>query len=156
MQESEKLKELAQEIATMPMMTIPSDAKAISDFSVIDQVTIKRLDEIFWTEIADMSCGKIFFEVVTVGGEQKAEAIRDIIAKLHISAADVMYIGDSITDVEAFQLVRQSGGLAVSFNGNSYAVKNAEISVLSANSIITAMIADVFCKHGKDAVIAVG
>ena len=151
--ESEKLKELAQEIATMPMLSIPSEAKSISDFSAIDQKTIKRLDEIFWTEIADMSCGKIFFEVVTVGGEQKAEAIRAIIAKLHISAADVMYVGDSITDVEAFQLVRQTGGLTVSFNGNSYAVKNAEIAVLSENSIVTAMIADVFCNHGKEAAI---
>ena len=153
LQESEKLKELAQEIASMPMLSIPFDAKTISDFSVIDQATIKRLDKIFWTEIADMSCGKIFFEVVTVGGEQKAEAIRAIMAKLHISAEDIMYIGDSITDVEAFQLIRQSCGLTVSFNGNSYAVKNAEIAVLSANSIITAIIADVFCNHGKDAVI---
>jgi energy-converting hydrogenase A subunit R len=153
LQESEKLKELAEEITKMPMMTIPSEAKAISDFSAIDQETIRRLDEIFWTEIVNMSCGKIFFEVVTVGGEQKAQAIRDIVAKLHISAADVMYVGDSITDVEAFQLVRQSGGLAVSFNGNNYAVKNAEIAVLSENSIITAMIADVFCEHGKDAAL---
>ena len=42
---------------------------------------------------------------------------------------DVMYVGDSITDVEAFKLVRDNGGLTVSFNGNSYAVKNAEVAV---------------------------
>ena len=45
------------------------------------------------------------------------------------SLADVMYVGDSITDVEAFKLVRDNGGLSVSFNGNSYAVKNAEVAV---------------------------
>jgi len=32
-----------------------------------------------------------------------------------------MYVGDSITDAEAFRLMRDAGGLAVSFNGNGYA-----------------------------------
>ena len=60
-----------------------------------------------------------------------------------------MYVGDSITDVEAFKLVRDNGGLTVSFNGNSYAVKNAEVAVLSENNLVTAVIADLFCKLGK-------
>jgi energy-converting hydrogenase A subunit R len=64
-----------------------------------------------------------------------------------------MYVGDSITDVEAFQLVRENGGLTVSFNGNNYAVRHAEIAVLSENSIVTAIIADVFCNKGKQAAL---
>ena len=60
-----------------------------------------------------------------------------------------MYVGDSITDVQAFQLVRENGGLTVSFNGNNYAIKNAEVSVMSENNIVTAILADVFLKHGK-------
>ena len=67
-------------------------------------------------------------EVSHVGGEQKAEAIRHI-TKLQRASCPVMYVGDSITDVEAFQLVRENGGLTVSFNGNNYAVKNAEVAV---------------------------
>jgi energy-converting hydrogenase A subunit R len=60
-----------------------------------------------------------------------------------------MYVGDSITDDEAFRLVERKGGLTVSFNGNQYAVKNAEIAVLSENSIVTAVIADAFLRLGK-------
>ena len=62
---------------------------------------------------------------------------------------DVMYVGDSITDVEAFKLVRDNGGLTVSFNGNSYAVKNAEVAVQSESNLVTAVIADLFIKLGK-------
>jgi energy-converting hydrogenase A subunit R len=58
-------------------------------------------------------------------------------------------VGDSITDVEAFKLVRENGGLTLSFNGNQYAVKNAEVAVLAENSIITAVVADLWCKLGK-------
>lgn len=149
-QEKTKLKSLAKEIAQMSPITIPSSVKSLEDLSQKDQTTVKRLDELFWAEIADMSCGRIFSEVTTVGGEQKAEAIRDATAKLRAPLSDVMYVGDSITDVEAFQLVRENGGFAVSFNGNNYAVKNADVAVLSDNSIITAILADVFIKHGRE------
>jgi energy-converting hydrogenase A subunit R len=151
--EEMRLKELAKEIAQMPMITMPPKAKAVEDFSVADQEKLGRLDTIFWSEIAGMGLGRVFFEVTTVGGSQKAAAIEDAVAKLSVPLEDVMYVGDSITDVEAFKLVRDNGGLTVSFNGNNYAVKNAEIAVLSANSIVTAVIADVFCRQGKQAAL---
>jgi energy-converting hydrogenase A subunit R len=147
--EKAKLKKTAKEIAQMPMITIPSTVKSLKGFSGKDQETVKRLDQIFWMEIAAMSCGKIFSEVTTVGGEQKAEAIRDAVTRLHAPLSSAMYVGDSITDVEAFKLVRDKGGLTVSFNGNNYAVKNAEVVVLSENSVVTGVLADVYLKHGK-------
>jgi energy-converting hydrogenase A subunit R len=152
-QEKMRLKEIAKEIAQMPMIAIPPAAKAMEDFSTADQKTIGRLDTIFWKEIASIGLGRIFSEVTTVGGSQKAAAIEDVVAKLHVPVEDVIYVGDSITDVEAFQLVRANGGLTVSFNGNNYAVRSAEIAVLSENSIVTAVIADVFCRQGKQAAV---
>jgi energy-converting hydrogenase A subunit R len=148
-QEKTKLKAITEEIAAMPMITIPASAKSPNDFSSKDQETLKRLDQIFWKEIPAMSCAKFFFDVSPVGGEQKAQAIRDITKKHQVPLSSVMYVGDSITDVQAFQLVRQNGGLTVSFNGNNYAVKTAEVSVLSENNVVTAVLADVFLNHGK-------
>jgi len=148
--EKTKLKEFAKEIAKMPMLTITKNTKSIEDFSEKDQRIIRRLDEIFWIEIANMESGRIFGEVNPVGGSEKAEAIKDVVRKVGVALADVMYVGDSITDIEAFKLVRENGGLAVSFNGNEYAVKNAEIAVLSENSIVTAVIADAFATFGKE------
>jgi energy-converting hydrogenase A subunit R len=149
-QEKKRLKEIAKEIVKMHIIDIPSAARTMEDFSRNDQAIIQRLDEIFWSEIPKMSVGKMFIDVVTVGGEQKAEAIRDAVKRLSAKIADVMYVGDSITDVEAFKLVRAKGGLTVSFNGNSYAVKNAEVAVLSENNIVTAVIADLFSRFGKE------
>ena len=152
-QEKTRLRKISKEIAQMQMIAIPPAAKTIEDFSTADQKTIERLDTIFWSEIAGMDLGRIFSEVTTVGGSQKAAAIENAVTKLHALMENVMYVGDSITDVEAFQLVRDNGGLTVSFNGNNYAVRNAEIAVLSENSLITAVIADVFCRQGKHAAL---
>jgi energy-converting hydrogenase A subunit R len=151
--EKARLKEIAKEIVQMPMIAMPPAAKSIEDFSTADQETIGRLDTIFWSEIAGMALGRIFSEVNTVGGSQKAAAIEDAAANLGAQLSDVMYVGDSITDVKAFQLVKKNGGLTVSFNGNNYAVRNAEIAVLSDNSIVTAIIADIFCRQGKQAAL---
>jgi energy-converting hydrogenase A subunit R len=41
----------------------------------------------------------------------------------------------------------------VSFNGNSYAVKAAEVAVQSESNLVTAVLADIFCRHGKQAAI---
>jgi energy-converting hydrogenase A subunit R len=148
--EKDQLREVAQEIAQTQLIDIPSGAKAVGDFSQSDQATIGRLDEIFWSKIPQMFVGKFLVDVVTVGGEQKAESIRHAVQRLGAEVSDVMYVGDSITDVEAFKLVHSCGGLAVSFNGNSYAVKNAEVSLMAESNLVTAVIADVFCKFGKE------
>jgi energy-converting hydrogenase A subunit R len=142
--------ERAQEISQMALITIPANAKSLVDFSLEDQVLIKRLDEIFWCEFLQMSVGKFLSEVVAVGGEQKAESICDIVKGQRVLFKDVMYVGDSITDAEALRLVKECGGLAVSFNGNSYAVKNADVAVISESNFAVAVIADVFYRLGRE------
>ena len=152
-QEKDQLKKIAREISQMHLIEIPKTATSIEDFSLSDQAVIQRLDQIFWSEIPKMFVGKFLTDIVTIGGEQKAEAILDVIKRMNSDLADVMYVGDSITDVEAFKLVRESGGLTVSFNGNSYAIKNAEVAVLSESNLVTAAIADLFSKFGKEVAI---
>jgi energy-converting hydrogenase A subunit R len=149
-EEKAKLKAIAAEIAAMQIITIPSGANSLRDFSSEDRASLNRLDEIFCEEVPSMGCAKMLSEVVTVGGEQKAQATREITKKLRTPLSSLMYVGDSITDVQAFQLVREGGGLTISFNGNGYAIKNSEVSVLSENNIVTAVIADVFLMRGKN------
>ena len=150
LKEKDRLREVAQEIAQMSIIEIPQNAEAATDFSQSDQATIQRLDNIFWSEIPQMFVGKFITEVVTVGGEQKAQSIRDAARRLGARLSDVMYVGDSITDVEAFRLVRDAGGLAVSFNGNGYAVRNAEVAVMSESNLVLALLADLFYRFGRD------
>jgi len=147
--EREELKQTAKEIAKLQVFEIPSDAESLDDLPKENQKTVRRLDEIFWKKIAEMEIGRICREVNPVGGGEKAEAIKDIVRRLGVAVSDVMYVGDSITDDEAFRLVKREGGLTVSFNGNQYAVRNAEVAVLSENSVVTAVIADVFLRLGK-------
>jgi energy-converting hydrogenase A subunit R len=148
--EKKQLRLLAGEISRMPMFSIPRTAKSLQDLPEKARAATRRLDEIFWKQIASMQVGRVFSEVTLVGGAGKAEAVRNIVHKLGVTLAEVMYVGDSITDEEAFKLVRGGGGLTVSFNGNRYAVQNAEIAVLCEDSTVIGILAEEFAKQGRE------
>lgn len=147
--EKTELKRIAQEIAQMPIFDVPADAETLKDLDQTARAAVKRLDQIFWKEMTETESYKLLKETDIIGGSEKAAAVEEIAKKLHADLADVMYVGDSITDEQAFKLVRENSGLAVSFNGNQYAVKQAEVAVMSQGSIATATIADAFAKGGK-------
>jgi len=149
-----RLRAICQEISLMPMIEIPGEAKSVNDLSEDSRRTIKRLDEIFWKEISYMQAGAMIKEVNPVGGFEKANSVIDITKKLGVPLSDVIYVGDSITDVDPFRLIRAAGGLTVSFNGNRYAVREAEIAVMSHHTDITTVLAFVFNQFGKEKVLS--
>jgi len=148
-EEKGQLKHIGMEIAQLSVFEIPPEAKSQKDLSEEANMTIRRLDQIFWKTIIRMRVGKFYSRVNPMGGMEKAEAIKEITGKDDVTMVGAMYVGDSITDEEAFKLVKENGGLTVSFNGNQHAVSNAEIALLSSDSLTTAVIADVFIKFGK-------
>ncbi len=147
--EKAKLKALAWEIGGMPPINIPANAEYLWDLSEKDQATIKRLDRIFWNEITGTRCKRIFSDVNVAGEAEKANAIQDITKSLSASLADVMYVADDVTDVEALKLVKEGGGLTVSVNGDEAGVKNAEVAFLTEDSRAISVLADLFLRFGK-------
>jgi energy-converting hydrogenase A subunit R len=148
-EERERLTLLAKEIQEMEMMDWLEEAKGLKDLSSRDQKTIQKLDKIFWREIKQMTIGKILSEVNPVGGEEKANAVLLSLKRTGNRLEEVMYVGDSITDVEAFNLVKSGGGVTLSFNGNRYALRSAEVACMSPHAFILAVFADAFRKGGK-------
>ncbi|MBI5183153.1 MAG: hypothetical protein HY999_02170 [Nitrospinae bacterium] len=164
-QEKERVRRFCDEIKTLPMIdesannkernddVLSSKESSLRDKSV--KKSIKRLDEIFWDEILDMKCSKMIKETNPIGGEEKAMAILDSLRRTGNEPCDVMYVGDSITDREAFTLVRKEGGLTLSFNGNRYAIEEAEIATISDHTIIISIIAEAFYEGGREGVLEI-
>ena len=152
--EAERLKRLGEEISAMPMLEIPEGASAFEDLPEETRRAVGRLDEIFWNEIYHMDAGRMLREVNPVGGFEKANAIRQIVERTGVDLSSIIYFGDSITDVDPFRLVREAGGLTVSFNGNQYAVREAEIAVMSHSALIIAVLADLFRRMGREGVLS--
>jgi energy-converting hydrogenase A subunit R len=152
-EERKKLLELQIEIAALPMIEIPGNANSVRTFSKRDGETIQRLDEIFWKIISNMESGRML-DVNPVGGSEKARAVFEIVEKIKCKLDNVIYIGDSITDVPPLKLVRESGGLSISFNGNDYAVRESDVAVLSGHTIVISVLAEVFSRYGIKGVLS--
>ncbi len=149
--EQGELRALAQKIAEMPAIELPDSADEGLSSSTLESIAL--MEELFWRRLPDMKAQSIIDSVQLVGAEGKARAILDSLERTGKRLADLIYIGDSITDVKAFELVRSGGGLTVSFNGNRYAVDVAEIACAADDAIASCIIIDVFSRHGREAVL---
>jgi energy-converting hydrogenase A subunit R len=147
------LKGLHDEILALPEIDIPASASALEDLDDGSIRCIERLDRIFWEEFSGMASGKLLEEINPIGGFEKAEAIKKSCQRTGVELRDVMYAGDSITDMEAMKLVRGAGGTTVSFNGNRYAIEAADIACLSPNALILAALASKFREDGPESIL---
>ncbi len=148
--EEAALKSMHAAILDLADFTIPSGAASLGDLSADGRRTVQRLDEIFWTELPKMEINRILLEVNPVGGREKARAITDIVASHAVGLHEVFYVGDSITDVEAFRLVKSAGGMALSFNGNHWAVNAASFAATSQSALAIGWLAALFFEKGVE------
>jgi energy-converting hydrogenase A subunit R len=150
--EAARLRKLALEIIGLPVLNWEEKITSRSCLSLSNLAAVTRLDAIFWGEVLQMSAGVMLRAVNPVGGTEKANAIKDILTRFQGSPDEIIFCGDSITDVEAFKVVRAGGGLTIAFNGNRYALQEAEIACISTHAVPVLMLADAFRYGGGQAV----
>jgi energy-converting hydrogenase A subunit R len=153
-EEEEYLREVAGEISHMPMIAWGEGATGLADLSPQGREVVQRLNRVFWEEMAGMRIGRILEEVDPIGGEGKAAAVRAILQRTGAQPSEAMYVGDSITDLQVLELVKEGGGLAVSFNGNAYAIQGAQVACLGRDTGIISIMAQLFAQGGRGGVIA--
>jgi energy-converting hydrogenase A subunit R len=151
--ETEELLKLQEEIAAAPEIVVPPEAASPEDLAAPVQEAIRVCDRIFQERLPEMDIGVIYREVNPVGGPGKAQALEESLKSTGLKMSDVIYVGDSITDVQALAAVQAGGGLGISFNGNRHAVKAAEVSIIADNAWPVALIASVFLLWGKEGVM---
>lgn len=144
------LRQLADEIAEQPLLKWSEGVVSACELSDEDQKLLARLNQIFWEILPQMPTAAACYAITTVGGKEKAVALEDSLKRTGNNASQVLYAGDSITDVQALELVRKSGGIAVSFNGNAYAVRSCEYVCTGHSPLIIAAIAQILGEKGKN------
>jgi len=101
---------------------------------VNDDDRIKRsLDRFFWEKLPSTNLGMAIKEVKPVGGRRKVMALNRFADKHEQPLSNWVVIGDSITDFRMLHAVEETGGLAIAFNANEYALPYATISLASAS-----------------------
>lgn len=129
---AERLRSLAAVLAALPPLAWPAGARGAADLAGPQRESLQVLEAAL--EELEALAGSLMEAITVIGGPGKARALQEIAARLRSRLAAALYIGDSITDVEALRLVREAGGVAVAFNANRYALAAAEVACLSAHA----------------------
>lgn len=86
-----------------------------------DECLRQLMDEFFWTHFSKHPLG-VVLDLKVMGGRRKTEALQELAHQAQLPLSRCAVIGDSITDFQMLQTVRDEGGLAIVFNGNEYAL----------------------------------
>lgn len=151
-EDGKRIRQIRKEIDAMPEFDLPPEAKHFDELPIKSRQTIKLLQTVFWEELPKGEAGHLLTSINPIGGPEKARALDDSLLLTGNKIAEVMYVGDSITDIQAFQAVKNGGGLAVSFNGNRYAIDAADIALYAETTQIITLFADAFAAGGKSEV----
>jgi energy-converting hydrogenase A subunit R len=126
------------------------------DINIDDQsataLIVSTFDAVFSQEFPDAHVPYPTTLVRPRGGQRKVDAITHLSSATSIPPKDLAFVGDSITDVAAFQFVSEAGGLAISFNGNRYALLEADVSVAGDSLAEVLPIVEAWQEGGRDSV----
>jgi energy-converting hydrogenase A subunit R len=125
----------------------------ILSLSLGDDEQIKsNLDRFFWFDLTPTTLGQVVTEVKPVGGERKVEALKKFTSDYDQPLAGFIVVGDSITDFKMLEAINQSGGLAIAFNANEYALPYATLSLASTHLSDLNIVLDAWERGGREAV----
>ncbi|MBA7691195.1 hypothetical protein ES703_99736 [subsurface metagenome] len=95
---------------------------------------IEDLNNFFWIG-KETDYIRVMNRVKVRGGKRKENAVEDISRRTGIAISEMIVLGDSITDINMLQRVRDEGGIAISFNGNRFSLKRANVAITTPNSL---------------------
>jgi len=97
---------------------------------------IEDLNDFFW-KTEESAYIKMMNKIRVRGGKRKELAVEEISKKTGVSISEMIALGDSITDIDMLQRLNDEGGIAVSFNGNRFSLKRANIAATTPNNLGT-------------------
>ena len=147
------VRQMADTILSMPELDIDMNTDPDGMDNAVVGV-LQQLDNFFWDELPSTGYAKMLKEVLPVGGTRKYEVVVSALEKEGMELKRSATIGDSITDWKMLKNTKDVGGLALSFNGNEYAISNCNVAVMSGNCMVTALLVDVFERNGIEAIEA--
>ena len=92
------------------------------------------LNKFFWRG-KETDYIRIMNKVKVRGGKRKEEAVEEISARTGVPISDMIGLGDSITDINMLQRIKEENGIAISFNGNRFSLERANVAITTPNCL---------------------
>jgi energy-converting hydrogenase A subunit R len=116
-----------------------------------DDTRIKEyLDYFYGQKLPQTSSGRIIGQVKPVGGRRKVEALENFSTRMGKPLSRWTVVGDSITDFKMLRAVNRTGGLAIAFNANDYALPYSTLGLASVSLYDLWVVLEAWEKGGRE------
>lgn len=151
--EARKIRDMAEEITALRIPKVKYELNVPMEVDEADVRIIKTLDSIFQDRMPELSAMNLMESISIVTAHKKAYQLLDIRRQTNIDLDSTFCIGGDKSDFQTMDLVKDSGGMAISYNGSEYAVRGCNIAILSKESTAGAVFAAEFYDKGLQAVL---
>lgn len=149
-EEARILQAFMKKVAQMPI--IKYDGKT-GEVTEKHQPYYDQITDFIWEFVyEEMLVGELLRVVHPIGQSQKREAMEEILQKSKVPLIKAIYIGDSQTDVQAVQLLKDVG-LTMMFNGKGKVCRDSDIMYIGEDARAIREVTDLFAEQGRDTVI---
>lgn len=148
-EESEMLKLFMKQVASWP--PISYDEKT-GDVYPQYQRYYDLITGFVWEFVYYLPVGNFLKTVDPVGQQQKREALIRTAQKFEIPLEKIFFVGDSQTDVQCVQYLKEKG-LTMVFNGKGKVCDEADLMYIGEDARAIEEVANLFAKYGRERVI---
>jgi predicted HAD superfamily phosphohydrolase len=151
-EDAKQLREISNKITNLKMPTQKYELNVPVKIPPDEIAMIEVLDEVFELIMKRVPFAESNKNAVTVGANEKAYFLLELRKKTQIEFEGTAMIGGDITDIHALDTIKGKGGLAMSFNGCDFAVRESNIAVISRDCTPAAVLVQEFYNEGIEAV----
>lgn len=151
--DSRRIREMTERITALKVPKVEYALNVPMEIDEGDVKIIRTLDDILKNEIPETKGMSLMESVTAMTSHKKAYRLLDIRRQTNIDLDCTMYIGGDDTDYQAMDLVRDSGGLSLAFNGTNFAVRGCNIAIMSHDSTVGAMFVEQFYDRGIESAL---
>lgn len=151
--EARALRKMAEIMVKLNLPAEPFDGTSDLGLTREEVTLVSALDKVFKGGLYGSSAEKLMDSVGTAGLSEKAYGLLDIRKATQVDLDGTMYVGSEPSDFQAMGIVREGGGLAVSFNGSEVDVEASDVAVVGDSCLVLTFLSAVFFDSGPRGVI---
>ncbi len=143
-----------EKIKLLNEIVLDESIRRIEDLNPESRFDYLIMRGIFFYDFAQIQAVKnMYKDIRPVGSKEKAKAVQEAAEKAKVTLDKIICVGDSSTDKDMLELVKENGGITWTHNGKDSILKSADFNLVTENYRITAPLVAIANSQGKKGLI---
>ncbi|MCK4808559.1 MAG: hypothetical protein KAS90_02980 [Candidatus Aenigmarchaeota archaeon] len=143
-----------KQIKLLNEIVLDESIKRIEDLDLKSYLDYLIMKGIFFIDFAKIPAViEIYNDIRPIGSKEKAKAVQKAAEKAKTPLDKIICVGDSSTDKNMLELIKENGGITWTHNGKNSILDSADFNLMTENYYITAPLVAIANSQGKEGLI---